>query len=305
MRTFEQFSHAHVDRVGRPIVEALWPRQPAWAVASISTMDAAFFAGLIVEIKPAKLVEIGVASGWGSCVLLEALRSAGLYDSHLHGIDIAERFFYDAGYATGQCVPDVLPDLLPRYHLATNVTAARQLPGIGGDIDFVFIDAHHMHPWATLDLLSVIPFVRPETWIAMHDLNLSRKEDQNHQNRGPKYVFEGWDHDKMHSIETPTMAGAVRVASDPSVHLPLILDILYTPWELPVAADALDPLLAIVLDAYGEVWCAKFRRAFEVGNYHVSKVHSPEIDRLQREIAALRSGVKGRWIRRLLGSRAA
>lgn len=305
MRMFQEYPPGHVDGVGAPVVRKLWPRRPEWAVASISDMDAAFFAGLVIEAKPGRLLEVGVASGWGSCVLLEALESAGLHSSHLYGVDIADRFFYDANYATGQCVPDVFPERMPRYHLTTSVTLGEYAPSIGsGLLDFVFIDAHHMHPWATLDLLAVISFVRPGSWIAMHDLNLSRKEDQEHRNRGPKYLFEGWDQDKIHSVQEPTMAGAIRLGSDCSVHLPLILDILYTPWEIPVESRALDPVCAIVSRAYGETWAGKFRRAFEIGNYHVSKVHSPDIDRLQQEIAMLRTA-RGRWVRRLFGERVA
>ena len=175
MKALQQFAYGQVDGAGAPLVRELWPKQPTWAVASISVHDAAFFAGLVVETRPHKLVEIGVASGWGSCVLLHALDRAGLSASQLHGIDISERFFYDAAYATGQCVPDVMPDSTSRYRLRTGVTSAECMAEIGADIDFAFIDAHHMHPWATLDLLAVMPFMTPGSWVAMHDLNLSRK----------------------------------------------------------------------------------------------------------------------------------
>ena len=302
MKTFGQYAYGQIDAIGAPLVRRLWPRQPAWAVASISEIDASFFAGLVVETRPRKLVEIGVASGWGSCVLLEALTSAGLADSELYGVDIADRFFYDAAYATGQCVADVMPDRLSRYRLLTGVTIGECATQIGGNVDFVFIDAHHMHPWAVLDLLAVMPSCKPETWIAMHDLNLSRKEDQEHHNRGPKYLFEAWDGDKVHSVEEPTMAGAIRLSADVSAHLPLLLDVLYTPWELAVETHRLEAIFAILERSYGASWTAKFRRAAEIGNYHVSKVHSPDIDQRARQPATLRARTSG-WVRRLLRER--
>lgn len=299
MQTFQRFAPGHVDDVGTPVVRELWPRQPAWAVASISDIDAAFFAGLVIETRPRKLAEIGVASGWGSCVLMRALEVAGVGDGEIHGVDIAERFFYDAAYATGQCVHDVMPHWLDRYRLRTGVTAGECAPGIGPGIDFAFIDAHHMHPWATLDLLAVMPFMQPGSWVAMHDLNLSRKEDQEHRNRGPKYLFEGWDDDKLHSRQEPTMAGALRVPDDPAAKLPLLLDILYTPWELPVDTRASNAVCAIVESRYGAAWAARFRRAVEIGNYHVSKVQSPDIDDLRRQLAAAVRIRPYRWLRRL------
>ena len=302
MQTFQRFSLGHLDEVGAPVVRELWPRQPAWAVASISEMDAAFFAGLVIETRPHKLLEIGVASGWGSCVLLRALEAANVRNAEIHGVDIAERFFYDATYATGQCVGEVMPHWLDRYHLRTGITIGEGAHEIGVGVDFAFIDAHHMHPWATLDLLAVLPFIKPASWIAMHDLNLSRKEDQEHRNRGPKYLFEGWDDDKLHSTQEPTMAGAILVPDDPATKLPLLLDILYTPWELPVDTRVSDAVCEIVASAYGVEWAGRFRRAVEIGNYHVSKVQSPEIDDLRRQLAAVRSLSHG-WVRKLLRAR--
>ena len=302
MTPFQQFPYGHADALGSPLVHELWPKQPAWAVASISVDDAAFFAGFVVETRPQKLVEVGVASGWGSCVLLHALRSAGLDASELYGVDVEDRFFYDAAYATGQCVTEVMPECAPRYRLLTGVTIGECAPQVGGGVDFAFIDAHHMHPWATLDLLAVMPFMKPGSWVALHDLNLSRKEDQEHRNRGPKYLFEGWDGDKAHSTQEPTMAGAIRLSGNPSGHLPLLLDILYTPWELPVEARATEAVSAVLEGAYGPSWAAKFRRAVEIGNYHVNKMNSPDIDDLRREIAALRAGPRG-WARRILRER--
>jgi predicted O-methyltransferase YrrM len=302
VKIFESFTCGYLDGIGAPVVRRLWPRQPAWAVASISEMDAAFFAGLVMETRPEKLVEIGVASGWGSCVLLDALDACRVPHGSLHGVDIAPRFFYDESYATGQCVQEVMPDRAERYRLSTGVTIAEVVGEIGAGVDFAFIDAHHMHPWATLDLLGVMPIMKSQSWVAMHDLNLSLKEDQEHRNRGPKYLFEGWVDDKAHSIQQPTMAGAIRLPAEPVAALPLLLDILYTPWELPVDARATNAVCKVVADAFGEGWGGKFARAMEIGNYHVNKLHSPDIDALRREIAGLRRGAAG-WARRLFGER--
>jgi len=302
MKLFEQFAPGHVDRIGAPIAGDLWRRQPRWAVASISDVDAAFVAGLVKQLRTRKVIEIGVASGWGSCVILAALEAAGVDDAELHGIDIAQRFFYDAAYETGQCVREAMPRWLDRYHLTTGFTAGECVRNVGAGIDFAFIDAHHMHPWATLDLLATMPFLEAGSWVALHDLNLSRKEDQEHRNRGPKYLFEGWDGDRLHSVQQPTMVGAIRMPEDAAGALPVLLDILYTPWELPVESRASEAVCAIVEGSYGPEWGSRFRRAVEIGNYHVSKVHSPDIDDLRRQVAALQAKPMG-WARRLLRER--
>lgn len=294
MKLFEQFTLGELDSAGRPLTDDMYRQRPAWTVASISEYDAAFFAGLVMAVKPRKVVEVGVASGWGSVMLLQALETAGVADYQYIGVDIAERFFYDANYATGQAVGEMVPALASRYRLLTGRAIAEVAPELGGGIDFAFIDAHHMHPWATLDLLSLLPFLVPGSWVAMHDLNLCRKEDQEHRNRGPKYLFDAWDEDRAHSIQVPTMAGAIRLGARPEEHLPLLLDVLYTPWELPVEERFLAPLVALLTKHYGEAWGGKFRRAFEVGNYLSHKMHSQDIDALAAEIGRLRASASAK-----------
>lgn len=289
MKLFEQFPLGQMDSRGRPLVDEMYMRRPAWATASISDFDASFFAGLLMTTQPKKVVEVGVASGWGSVILLEALKRSGGMDSQYYGVDIAPRFFYDENYSTGQAVFEVVPELANKYRLLTGRAIAEVAAEIGGDIDFAFIDAHHMHPWATLDLLSLLPFIKPGSWVALHDLNLCRKEDQEHRNRGPKYLFEAWEDDKAHSIQVPTMAGAIRLSEDPGKYLPLLLDILYTPWELPVEDRFLTPLFAQVTKYYGPEWAERFKRAAEVGNYFVNKMHSSDIDALAAEVGRLRA----------------
>ena len=288
MIIFDKFSKGLLDSVGRPLTDEMYQRRPDWALASISDYDAAFFAGLALTLMPKKIVEVGVASGWGSVILLKALTEAGVLDYQYFGVDIAERFFYNDSYATGQAVGEVVPDLISKYRLLTGRSIAEVAPEIGYGIDFAFIDAHHMHPWATLDLLSLLPFLKPESWVALHDLNLCLKEDQGHQNRGPKYLFDAWDGDKSHSIQVPTMAGAIQLSVYPEDHLPLLLDLLYTPWELPVDDRFLAPLLILLRTHYGEEWGSKFQRAMEVGNYFTHKMHSQDIDSLTAEIGRLR-----------------
>ncbi len=276
MNAMNRFSHGELDGAGKALVDTLFQRQPPWTVASISGFDAAFFSGLVIAAKPTKMVEVGVASGWGSVVMLSALEAAGVQDYEYVGVDIADRFFYDSQYATGEAVTEVLPDSASKYSLMTGRSIGEVAGEIGGGVDFAFIDAHHMHPWATLDLLALLPFMVPESWVALHDLSLCLKADQDHHNRGPKYLFEGWDGEKVHSIQEPTMAGAIRLGALPEEHLSLLIDVLYTPWEMPVDQRFIAPIEATIADNYGSEWGQKLARAAEVGNYFANKMHATE-----------------------------
>ena len=288
MKLFQQFGFGELDETGKAFAEELYLKRPSWAVASISVRDASHFAGLVKSVRPKKLIEVGVASGWGSVVIMETLKSAGIDDFEYFGIDISPRFFHDSTYATGQAVEEMMPDTVSQFNLITGKSASQVAKEVGAGIDFGFIDAHHMHPWATLDFLSILPFMAESSWIALHDINLCRIERHKHMNRGPKYLFEGWTGDKVHSIEDPTMAGAIKLEERAESYLDNLLDILYTPWEIAVHDQHLNPMISSINEFYGSTWANKFERACQVGNNLVNKTNNREIEKLSTEVNRLR-----------------
>ena len=228
---------------------------------NISDYDCRFLAGLAHFANARNLVEIGVASGWSSAVLLKALdRLNG--DATVTGIDLSPTYYLDSSIPTGRAVEEAVPELAKNYRLLTGRLAFDAMPEVG-KVDFAFIDGHHMHPWATLDMLSVLPFMERGRWVAMHDLNLCTFEKHKHTNRGPFYLFYMWPDQKLHSTQQPTMIGAVLIERSPSDYLPILLEILYTPWEIDVEGAALQRLTAFIGEHFGTSWSERFSKAFE------------------------------------------
>lgn len=292
MKLFQQFNVGELDELGKACAAQLFPNRPSWAVASISIRDAAHFAGLIAAVKPNKIIEVGVASGWGSVVLMEGMRAAGHTDFEYFGIDISSRFFLDNAFATGAAVPKVAPEFGSRYHLITGKPVSQVIDEVGPGIDFGFIDADHMHPWATLDLLSIMPYMSEDSWVALHDLNLSRVPRHQHKNRGTKYLFEGWVGDRVHSIENPTMAGAIKLEGDSADYLDCVLDILYTPWEIPIQREFIDPVIQLVQQHYGDDWAEKFQKATVLGNSMAKRANNRRFERLLSKLYRLKFAIE-------------
>jgi predicted O-methyltransferase YrrM len=243
--------------------------RPAWVSGNISDYDSRFLAGLVSFANPRRLVEIGVASGWSSAVVLKALATADGQRT-LAGIDLSPDYYLDPSIPTGRAVQDSVPDLAANYRLLTGRLAFDVMPEVGS-IDFAFIDGHHMHPWATLDMLSVLPFLERGRWVAMHDLNLCTLERHAHRNRGPFYLFYMWPDQKLHSTQQPTMIGAVVLDRSPADYLPALLEILYTPWEVDVDPATLSRLGTFIGDNFGDGWRSKFSGAFECGRAPFSR----------------------------------
>lgn len=234
--------------------------RPEWAGGTISDYDSRFLAGLAHFANASKIVEIGVASGWSSAVLLKALGTLG-GERKVTGIDLSPSFYLDKSIPTGHAVDETVPELLPNYRLLTGRLAFDAMADVGS-VDFAFIDGHHMHPWATLDMISILPFIERGRWVAMHDLNLCTFERHRHMNRAPFYLFYMWPDQKLHSSQVPTMIGAVQLERNPADYLPYLLEILYTPWEVNVDEDTLVRLASFISHHFGGSWGDKFAQAF-------------------------------------------
>ena len=197
-------------------------RRPKWGRGMITEDDARFLHDLILEVRPSVAIELGVASGCSSAVILEAMRqgAAPARGTWLHAFDISERCYFDPSHATGDAVAELTPWNAPHYvFTAGDVLLARErLAGLNAP--FAFIDANHLHPWATADLLGLLPALAPGSWVALHDIRLpfvpGRTDPRGH---GARHLFEAWPGEKRHGAfhpARPRTDGVHHDHADPS-----------------------------------------------------------------------------------------
>lgn len=220
-------------------------RRPKWGRGMITEDDARFLHDLVLEIHPSVAIELGVASGCSSAVILEAMRQAGSGTKNeerrtknwesgiwLYAFDVTERCYFDPSHATGDAVAELTPWNARRYRFtAGDVLLARQrLAGL--DAPFAFIDANHLHPWATADLLGLLPAVAPASWVALHDIRLpfvpGRTDTRGH---GPRHLFETWPGEKRQG-GTDDNIGAIRLPGNLDDVKTFVQASLSRPWEV-------------------------------------------------------------------------
>ncbi|TLD80924.1 class I SAM-dependent methyltransferase [Helicobacter sp. MIT 05-5293] len=71
---------------------------------------------------------------------------------------------------SGFLVNQLLPHLTSYYHLYTDGFCANHLDKIGGDIDLCIIDTVHAAPGEAMDFLMVLPYLKPNAVIILHDI---------------------------------------------------------------------------------------------------------------------------------------
>ena len=123
-----------------------------------------FLNGVVRKFKPKKIVEIGVAAGAGSIIILNALQD--IENSHLYSIDL------DASGNVGSCLKNHFPELLNKWTLFKGDVAAKFMEQIGNDIDMLFIDSAHVEPGEILDFIIALPFLKENAIVGIHDIGI-------------------------------------------------------------------------------------------------------------------------------------
>jgi predicted O-methyltransferase YrrM len=198
--------------------------------------DARFLLSLIEHAAPRHILELGVASGTTSLMMLKYLEAVAS-PATLTSVDVLEHYFDDRSRRVGFLVFDNVTPLPSRWRLlapfaAVDFTDATALNGEdqAQRYDFVFIDAHHGHPWPTLDALCLLPFIAPGTWVALHDISLSLM-DAKYNTRGPQFLIQQWPGDTCISDAAIPNIGAIRLSDAGRNDVACLLDILERPWD--------------------------------------------------------------------------
>jgi hypothetical protein len=222
-------------------------RRPKGGRGMITDEDARFLHDLILEVRPHVAVEIGVATGCSSVAILDAMgkcrdQGAAANAVWLHAFDITEHCYFDPSRPTGAAVAELIPKYIPRYRFTVGdvLMAREQLTGLNAP--FAFIDANHLHPWATVDLLGLLPVLAPGAWVAIHDIRLPLLERRlGRPGHGPRHLFETWPGEKRQGGGEDNI-GAIKLPMDSREIGAAVQAALRKPWEVALPDHVLEAL---------------------------------------------------------------
>lgn len=231
-------------RFGRP--------GPNELAGAINRADAAFLFDMIMRARPRAIAEIGVASGI-STAFLATLLGDRLRESRLYSFDAVRTLPGDPPKPVGACLFELFGELPANLTLAAGVasTEIRSWPQCPQDFDFVFLDAHHGHPWPCNDLLSILDLIVPGSWVVLHDVWLPIV-NRKFQTFGPLYLYQTWPGEKCTPSGDGTNIGAIRLFDDPADSAAALIQCCTIPWQVRLPhsgwAGALDALSRIDAD---------------------------------------------------------
>ena len=134
----------------------------------MTTDEQRFVNGMVRKVKPKKIVEIGVAYGGTSAIILNAIKD--IKDSKLYSIDISKKCYRIPSKNSGFIVNETFPYLMDKWKLFLGDWPSAFLESIGNGIDFVYLDTVHTTPGEMINWIEILPFLKEEAFLVMHDV---------------------------------------------------------------------------------------------------------------------------------------
>lgn len=198
----------------------------------MSSADHSFLCGLIKEYRPKKVVEVGVAGGGTTAVIMNCLSMTGNENAIMYSVDLNEECYRREGKRTGWQLEEV-KDHLRNYDNHTFLLG-RTLPHVvhelGDDIDMVILDTVHTLPGEILDFLCIFPHLSENAIVILHDitLNLVRDDDR----FATKVLLDSVSGEKYFNLtdRLPNI-GAFRVTEETMVNIENVFSALSITWS--------------------------------------------------------------------------
>lgn len=232
--------------------------RPDWIDGAISSREAEFIHTLIDLKKANRVLELGVASGYSSSIILSSLSSTHFPKRNfkLIACDIDEYCYFNDQYKVGHVVTEKSPNLLKRYDL--RIMSIPKLKMAKSSIDLCFIDANHKHPYPALDTLHILPFLKSDGFLIYHDIGLSRNKSSRFSNSsGPWRVFNTINCEKFVGLPNHnnmySNIGAILIKGRKNIIKRRLVDLIRNyPFEMDVSPDYIKRFPKLKLDELNE-----------------------------------------------------
>ena len=223
--------------------------------AEMSASEHGFLCGLVKRFRPKKLVEVGVAAGGTSAVILQCIQSLGL-DTEMYSVDLSEKFYGVPEKVCGYLLPvaEKCGISLSHHTLMLGKVVAARLGEIGSDIDFLILDTAHVMPGENLDFLACFPYLKNDAVVVVHDTAYQFKSSKATEfGFATSILFQTVVANKFlnNAVAHPNIA-AFQITEDTSKYIADVFAALMIPWQYIPEAEHLCAYEAVLIKHYPE-----------------------------------------------------
>ena len=140
-------------------------RESGWI---IGLNEARFINGIIRKNKLKNCLEIGVAHGGSSILILNSIKD--IENSILVSLDLNKELYSNPNKLTGYRVNQYFPELKKNWKLYTGKQPHKFLVNLNIKFDFLFLDSTHVSPGEILNFIEALPFLKENAIVVIHDL---------------------------------------------------------------------------------------------------------------------------------------
>ena len=120
---------------------------------------------LIRKFKPKNCLEIGVAKGGSSIIILNAIKD--IHNSQLISIDLFKKI---KNNTIGYLFKKKFPKLMSKWKLFLVDMPHKFLTKLNLKFDFLFLDSFHTSPGEFFNLIECLPFLNENAIVVLHDI---------------------------------------------------------------------------------------------------------------------------------------
>lgn len=214
-------------------------------------IDRRFIFGLLEYFKPNNILEIGVAGGTGSALMLESIKERK--EARLVSIDISE-FVYDTSLPVGQVAMDLYPEGNSQWKLITGKDPSQVLDKLDRTFDFMVLDTAHVHPIESLNFLCALPYLSEDAIVVLHDIGICRMPISPFSQfpkteLACKILYDVLAAEKIRPKDNAyrkqhpfSNIGALQISEDTKKYINNVFTALEFPWGLYPSEDVLDSI---------------------------------------------------------------
>ena len=136
----------------------------------MSSFESAFLCGLLRKYKPKKILEVGIAAGGTSAIILKCLDILNISGAHLISVDLNQYFYRNKTKKSGFLADQVKIINNIQHTKILGKYLPEVIESIGGDIDFFILDTVHSSPGELLDFPVALPYLSENCIFCIHDI---------------------------------------------------------------------------------------------------------------------------------------